>query len=447
MKIRHIILLTLFYPFLFISQTLNIVIEAEGLDNNKIEVFVNEKLYSSNTNQIISVAVKSLDHISIKHQFHKDFSFTLAEGLHKEDSIYKIIKLIPKSENLRIQNLDEFSVSSAKYQNVFKNKNELIIDYYPFPEDKFFVATKLKGEYFIKIINEFGNELSAKKLNFKPQEIFLDAIGNFHIIEKDSVYQIYTQNSTIFLMKPIPKYDYEKDIQNLVALGDYGAFHQHISLHNQQYTVSRIIDKKAKDIYQTFDLEQYKTAEHYYNQTIGFYNNNTRSGENIISMGLWDGDLMTLNHSFDLPQSTCNKNVVSGGSRLDITGFISWSDKIASKPLNVKSFGLSDKIIVMDGVKDSVFQIQYSTSEETKSKAKFIFSGDYFKDYFYDNVYMFSNNRGEVTVSKINTEEGTSMEIAQLTGIHQPRNIKVMNDKIFFTVLDENKFNRIIEVK
>ena len=123
------------------------------------------------------------------------------------------------------------------------------------------------------------------------------------------------------------------------------------------------------------------------------------------------------------------------------------SDKIASKPLNVTKYGLTDKMIILDGVKDSVIQINNETLKTSKTKAQFEFSGEYFKDYFYDNVYMYSKNKGEVTVSKINIDDGTANKIAQLTDIYQPLNIKVINDKVFFTVLDENKFNRIIEVK
>lgn len=70
-----------------------------------------------------------------------------------------------------------------------------------------------------------------------------------------------------------------------------------------------------------------------------------------------------------------------------------------------------------------------------------------FQRLFYDNIYMYSNRAKGISILKINIEDGTSTEIAQLTDIRKPRNIKVMNDKVFFTVLDENSYNRIIEVK
>ncbi|PWH86646.1 hypothetical protein [Brumimicrobium oceani] len=445
MKLKQRLLFILLSPYILIAQTLHLAIETESPRMRTITVFVNDNLFKKETKRTLFIPIKSSDRITIQQELYSDFNYSIPQGLKKEDTIYKTIKLIPKTENMRVQNLEEFSVSNSKYQNLFKNKNEFIIDYYPFPEDKFFVITRLKGTYYIKMINEIGNELLVSPLNFKPTEIFLDVIGNFHLIAKDSVYQIYTETDAIFLMKAISKHDYEKNIENLVALGEYGAFHQNLSLHNQNYTVSKVINKNANNIYQTFDSEQYKTAEHYYNRAIGFYMGNTRNEENIISMGLWDGDLMTLNHSFETRKSSsCNNG---GGAKLDISGFISWSEKIASKPLNVKSYGLSEKIIVLDGVKDSVFQIQYSTLEEDKSKAKFELSGEYFKDYFYDEVYMYSNEKGEITVSKINPTKGTSTNISQLTGIHEPRNIKVLNNKVFFTVLDKNQFNRIVQVK
>jgi hypothetical protein len=351
-----------------------------------------------------------------------------------------VIELISKSENLKIQNLDEFIVSGSKYQNVFKNRDEFIIDYFPLPSNKFFVITRLKRDYYIKIIDEFEDEKIIKQLDFKPEEIFLDAMGNFHLITKDSVFQVYVEQDSIHLMKPIGKYEFEKELGKLVSLRNNGAIHQIINKHNQLFSLTQLNNGEINIVYQIFHSEQYKMAVHYYNKTVAFYMRTIREADNVILMGIWDGTLMTLNTGFP------KDNVEMNSDDLLIIGMIGWSDKIASKPLNVKTYGLNEEIIILDGVNDSIVKIRNEDLNTEKIKTQFTFSGDYFHDYFYDKLYMFSDEKGGIIVSKINTDDGTLKEITQIADIRQPRNIKVMNDSVYFTVLDENGFNRIVKV-
>ncbi|RYM31502.1 hypothetical protein ERX46_16485 [Brumimicrobium glaciale] len=430
MKLKQALLFILLSPLFIVAQTLRLAIQDEGKLIYYTTILKNGIFHSTNSKNTISIPVKSLDEIMVRHENYEDYSFQVSDGLNSNDTINKIIRLTPLYDTLNIQVFDEFTFSSSKYQNAFKNKDEFIIDYYPFPLNHFYVITRIKREYYVKIIDGIGEELITSKLNFKPEEIFLDAIGNFHLIAKDSVYQIFPTNDSIHLMKAISIENFEVDLRNLVALGKNGAFHQNMSLHDQYFAISRIIDKNVTDIFQTFDAEGYENASYHYNAVVNFYMRTTPDRDNIINMGIWDGKLMSLNnHGFQIMIMTV------------------WSNKIASIPLNVKSYGLKENIIVLDGVRDSVFQIDNETFKTKEAKAHFSLSGDYFKDFFYDNIYMYSSHKGGIVVSKINIVEGTSSEIAQLSDIRKPKNIKVLNDKVFFTVLDDNRYNRIIEVK
>jgi hypothetical protein len=430
MKLKQALLFILLSPLFIVAQTLRLAIQDEGKLIYYTTILKNGIFHSTNSKNTISIPVKSLDEIMVRHENYEDYSFQVSDGLKSNDTINKIIRLTPLYDTLNIQVFDEFTFSSSKYQNAFKNKDEFIIDYYPFPLNHFYVITRIKRNYYVKIIDGIGESLMTKELSFKPEEIFLDAIGNFHLIEKDSVYQIYLNKDSIQLMNAITKESFEIELRNLLSLDENGAFHEDMSLHNQFYVIHRVIDKEVSDIYQSFDEEGFENASYHYNAAVNFYNATTPQKDNIISMGIWDGDLMTLN-SFNFKLLTMSV----------------WSEKIASKPLNVKSFGLKNKIIVLDAIRDSIFQINNNTFASNETKAQCILSGDYFKDYFYDNIYMYSNRAKGISILKINIEDGTSTEIAQLTDIRKPRNIKVMNDKVFFTVLDENSYNRIIEVK
>jgi hypothetical protein len=412
------------FPVTIEAQTLKLAIQYDGDQVQNSLVFKNGNIFKSKASSIVLIPVKSNDEIIIKHELYKDFSFQIPGDLKKMDTITKVVDLIPN-----FQVFDEFVVSSSKYQNVFKNENEFIIDYFPIPYDKFLVITHVKRSYYIKIIDESGNEKIKKKLAFKPKEIFLDAMGNFHLIEKDSVFQLYAEIDSIHIMPPISKYHFKSTLEELVLLSNDKAFYQKYTRHNQSFSVAEMNDKEVNNLYQCFDLEQYKTAVYHYNKVVNYYMRNTPEEDNIILMGIWDGNLMTLNN-YDV----------------EIVEMTTWSDKIASSPLNVKAFGLNDEIIILNGVRDSIVKIDNETLNLQKVKTKFSLTGEYYHDYFYDDLYMFYDDKKGTIVSKIDTDNGTLNKIIQITDIRQPRNVKVINNKVFFTVLDENGFNRIIKV-
>lgn len=431
MKLKHFILLILISPFAVFAQTLRLAIQDEGKAVYYATIEINKVFYSTNsTNLVFSFPIKNNDEITIKHEMYEDFNFVIPDELNSNDTLNKVISLTLKSENMKLQMLEEFTISDSKYRDIFDVQDEFIIDYHPFPLNRFFVITRIGKKHFLKIIDLSGEELLSKNINFKPKEIFLDAVGNFHLVEADSVYQVYTDREQLQLMQPITRNDFEIEIRNLVTLGKQGAFHQKMTMHNQMYTLNRIINKEITDIYQTIDNDGYENASYHYQNVINYYMLFTPLKDNIIVMGIWDGDLMTLNNY--------------SAKILEMT---SWSDKIASKPLNVTAFGLQNNIIVLDGVRDSVFQINNQTFSTKEVEAKFEFTGQYFKDYFYDNIYMYTQDRDGIIVSKINIEDGTTTQIAQLAGMRQPRNIKVINDKVYFTKLDDSQYNRIVEVK
>ncbi|RFC54703.1 hypothetical protein [Brumimicrobium aurantiacum] len=431
MKLIQSLIIFLCCPTVIFTQTLRLAIQENGKSVYYATIEKNNIFFSTNSkSHVFNMPVKSNDFITIKHELYEDYSFRIKKNLSNSDTINKIIPLTIKSGKMKLQTLDEFTITNSKYRDIFNIEDEFIIDYYPFPLNRFFVVSRIGRNHFIKIIDTSGDEILMKELVIKPKEIFLDAIGNFHLITKDSAYQIYIEQHEIKLMHPITKKDFDIDLKNLVTLGTEGAFHQSISKHNQMYSLTRIINKEISNIYESFDKEGYENADYHYQRVIDYYMLFTPLKDNVIVMGIWDGDLMTLNNY--------------AAKMLEMT---SWSDKIASKPLDVSAHGLQDKIIILDAVRDSIFQIDNHDFTTKEVEAKFEFTGTYFKDYFYDNIYMYTNVKGEILISKINVEDGTSSKIAKLPNMRQPRNIKVINDKVYFTKLEESRYNRIVTVK
>jgi len=401
------------------------------------EVFIDGILKESNLNQKTSTFNVTLNEkVEIKHPYFEIFSFALPNTISRDDTLKKIITLSPK-----FQEFDEFSVIGSKFKEVFDEKNEFVIDYYLYPKESQVLLTKLKNGTHLKLIRE-GATIDSLAMNFKAESLFLDALGNFFLFGEKDIHQfnivndkfIFTQSDEIDL--------FNKTIKDAVSLKANCAVYEKFSMLNQLYSLVKIENGEGKVIYDYLEKENYERASHFYNKTVNYYMTIIPEKDNVILMGLWDGDLMTLNGhpNNELEQLGINTNE-------KIMAMTSWSDKITSKPINVQSFGLMNQLLVLNGENDSIIHINYENLNVIKAiPSKAHLTGDYFFDYFYDQIYMITDTKGIKQVYKLNVNTGESSLIADLSEIHQPRNIKVINDQVYFLVLDKNGFNRLVKV-
>ena len=395
------------------------------------EIYKNDTLIAvlEHEKNTIELPINSKDVVLIKKEMFKAARFEISQAVSKEDTLLKTVFLIPE-----YQKLDEVIISDSDYKTIFQKENHFIIDYHPLPNNKVLIANRIKGINYLRLISEDDKINHKLTLSFKPKKIEQDAFGNIHLLSKDSVYQLSIKeesNNFIAFVAKITVHDYNQYISNLICIQNNRAVFQQLMEHNQYYQL--ICHQKNREdaiIYSSFDESRYKNAISGYNKAIRRYFEVTPESENVILLGLWDGKLMHLpSNDKKLLQMTA------------------WYETIVSKPLNVTAFGMLNNLVVLDGVKDSIILINHKNNEiKEQVNANFKMTNNYFLDYFHDKLYMISNEKSGMEIYKINIASGTTEFITKIKSIHHPRNIKVSNNHVYFTAMEENGFNRLYKL-
>ena len=392
------------------------------LDCNVVK---NDSLIGNNQHYYV-LSVQKGDKFILKHSWYRDTSFQITEVLTPSDTLIKIIQLKQK-----VKQIDEVIISGEKYQLLYEASNEFVIDYYPIPKNKILVLSKIGKNRFLKMLDENNKPEQEIPLSINPTELFLDAMGNFHILTKDSVYQLHLSD-TLLLLKGISLEVFQKNISNLLAV-DQNAFYQNYSEHNQLFTIETLSGQNGrKEIYRTFDKVGYDGAKYTSNKMIRYYIDSVPEWRNVILLGIWNGNL------FELIDPLYPKLVEMYG----------WYKGVMSLPLKVSAFGMLDNLVILDNVKNSILQLNYETFEIVHTAVpKFDLSRHFYFDYFYDALYTYIVKKGITDIFKVDIDTGEAISIAQLTDVLLPRNIKISNNWTYFTVLDSDGYNKLLKVR
>ena len=122
----------------------------------------------------------------------------------------QIIVTQSQSDSLRISlspkpiELEEAEITEEKYK-VFKGKHQEVIDYNFLDTNIIILAYNFnKNRHELIVTNEQFDTLSIKDVSFirKPRQIFKDCMGSCHLFSKDTAYQIYFADSSIYLLYP-----------------------------------------------------------------------------------------------------------------------------------------------------------------------------------------------------------------------------------------------------
>lgn len=383
--------------------------------NEQLPVFEGDSYYE--------FQIKSQEKITLKHTWYMDTTFQVVEKLNSNDTVLITIYLKP----IHTKNIDEVIISSKKYQLVYKERNEFIIDYFPMPKSKLLLLTKIGKNRFLKLLDENDSLEQKISLSINPTELFLDALGNFHVLTKDSVYQIWLTDSEFKLMKPYPYLEFQKNISNMIAVESDNIFYKNMTKHNQSFVID-VFNKTngRKMVYNSFDEIKFKSAVEHYNEIVYTYHSVTPDYLNIIKLGLWDGNISKLGETSGLLQK------------------IVWYKNIIARPINVYAYGMLNGIVVVDGFKKELSVINYQDFSTYSITTKFDCSGNFYYDYFFDELYTYTK-KGSISVNKIDVKTGELTSSVELSDILLPRNIKISNGWVYFLVLDESGYNRLFK--
>ena len=232
----------------------------------------------------------------------------------------------------RTELLDQVEVTSSPVKTVINEDNLLIKDFEFYGEDLILLLKSPSKGYFLERKHELESKGIRFPLHFKPKGIEYDCFGNIQVLAKDSAYQIAFLEEEIKIVEQFELNQYEEIIRPCVLENDSFYVFRSIGEHGQSinYTLFPKDTTKEKQRIQILDLVAFKVAANYYLEIIALYNKIVPFYRNIISNGIWDGDVKDLNESKEL-------------NRL-----IGFYEHVLSKPIYSPIFSLSGNWMIFD---------------------------------------------------------------------------------------------------
>jgi hypothetical protein len=366
--------------------------------------------------------VKLGDTVLVKKTGYNESKYVVASN---EKSLRHIFVLETKYNEL-----DEVTLKYEKYKKVAGEENENILDYIFYPAEKRLLLIKsLKRKYYLE--QETNSGKKSYELHFKPQSLHLDALGNMHIISKDSAYQIWVRDSLVFV-SVISNNLFDKMVKNLVYKGSDFVYYENKLNFNQRYTLTKIgQDNKMIEVANVFDETAHKTAQSEYNSIISTYHRKAQETENVITNGNWDGDVMKL---------TC----VDCDSIVFMT---TWFLKIRSKPIACYAFGRMDNIEILNLYNSSIetFDFNGRLLKERKISLPVMKIETPIYDFFYDEIYLSGIFNNEKSIFSVNKSD-YKIELIAKIGDQDPTKIKVIGNEIYFLQRNNAGFNKLIKM-
>ncbi len=386
-------------------------------------VYKNSTKIGTFYSEIVSFNAKAKDTLRVKANFYEDYEVVLKEEDFYEDTLRMKIMLIPKARLL-----DEVIINAEETSSYYNVENSNVIDYFPYG-DLCFYALKEKGERYVQL-NSCNKVINKAKINFIATKFFLDVFGNFHLLSADSAYQMWSNEAELNWLDPVSIAVFNEQVQPLVGKTDSSVFTQKYEYANKFYKIKLIQNDTVKFCYSTFDKIGYRVAQTQENKIIGMYYASVPSHENIIELGLWDGNFVQL-------QTFHNRK---------ITAEIGWYKAALDNPIKCQAFGMEKCIAVVDFFRDSVALLDYKTGELLQNSklqtptTKACFT---FYDYFYDVIYFLENTGNGLDIYELNPADGTTKKLKGIYGIPFVENIKISGDWVYFEVRERTGFNQI----
>jgi hypothetical protein len=401
-----------------ISQIIEIKVRDDSNANlSDYSIYLNSQIFGISEGYKYVLKVNNLDSIWIeKDNLISDIYIVQL----KEDTIKVELNLHPKP-----QEIEEVKVIYEKYKKIAGRNNENVLDYLVFPENQsILIIRSLKSNYYLEFIS--GINFIEQKLDFKPERLFLDIFGNSHVLSKDTAYQVLIENQFIFISKISKKLFYEK-IQPLVYKSDDNIFYEKLTMHNKCYSLTKTDTMNNVNIInKTYDKIGFKVAERDYRNIITTYFNEVPEERNIISNGIWNGDLINLAESSEL------------------VALISWYLSISSNEIACSSIGQINTITTINLMDKSIIKYNHSGVflNEIPLKIENLKTEKLIYDFFYDKIYLFGIQNNSKILFFIDDKIGEAIPVAELNNI-QPDNIKILNNKIYFLIKNEAGFSKL----
>lgn len=181
------------------------------------------------------------------------------EGLLNKDTVQK--KVILQS---KLFGIEEVSISSELSSVAYKNEAINVMDY-EFYNNSILMLCGLGKNKQLRLASEDGYDITSMYLPKGAKEIFKDCLNNIHLLYKDSVYLVKFTDTSLFIVNPYSRYEFDKTagiceaaIGKNIIIGRVGVHQQEVNYFikpdtTTQYSLlKKIINYKDQAIEKSF---------------------------------------------------------------------------------------------------------------------------------------------------------------------------------------------------
>jgi hypothetical protein len=195
--------------------------------------------------------------------------------------------------------------------------------------------------------------------------------------------------------------------------------------------VDLFYQKVKKQLANIWDREASRNAAAYHAEIIRFYYKATPDYENIIELGVWDGDLVKLSVPYNV--IGINGQVMRSGSTTEQIG---WYINVAAKPLYCPVFGYDDNLVLFDFLNGRITQFDIAGNQIKSKDISFQKDKDWIEQIIFDEVnkvfyttYQVHNN---YVLMEVDMQTGLLNEIRSICKGCYPEIIQAHGNELFY---------------
>lgn len=377
-------------------------------------------------------------------------------GLSKKGYADRWLKLTESSDNEVVivmdyyyQELNMVNVESEGPENALDINAVNIIDFIPFNES-IITLKRHKGTYFIGI-DSLGKEGVRHEFNEdRPKRLFIDCLGNMHIVCAEVVYQIAISKSELIIIDKISKNQFNLLLEPCVAKLEDKYVMKSLSSNNQAYSLA-IYDKHTDPrlFYYHIDVVSAQVAA----EEALKLEFSVRGDVLEDSMEMHILDLrryvreVYAGENPDVNMDFIQKSMLDGSGNAT-----RWTERfglfsILTYPINIRSFQIGNQVAVVNFEIDSLSlfdkngtqlsQVPFSVPSDIK---------EVWQDLSNDNLYLYTRKNGNHLVYHLDDVTGKTTFLKSMREIGGSKNHRIYDGYLYYLEIDNN-FYRIQRVR
>lgn len=341
--------------------------------------------------------------------------------------IIDTLRVLPDTSYMTFQlkplELDSFTLKE-------KLNVDLVLDY-EITQGVMYALIRRNRKKWIKAYDLEKTWLQTKQVANNVKELKKDCFGNVNVVSSQRVNQIFALKDSIIIIESYSISDFYTQIDPCEVSLDNRIVVSQSSQHNQQVIVDLFYQKVKKQLANIWDREASRNAAAYHAEIIRFYYKATPDYENIIELGVWDGDLVKLSVPFEI--LNIDGRVIRHGYTTEQIG---WYRSVAARPLYCPVFGGDDGLFLFDFFNGLITHFDIDGKEIISTDISFHEEKDWLEKVIFDKVnnvfYTVYHVRNNYVLMEIDMETGRLSEVKPICQGCYPENVQVYDNEMYY---------------